>query len=511
MKLSTKFRTSLLLIVVLLLIGGQLSYAEEQQKIRTDVNFEYVVDRTSGDAVPTVTITTTDYADGYASHKDTYSFENLAIKKLSIGKLDFDSYQSSGNMYSLEGSSKVYWNDNYTIKSKTELYISRLYEFDRVTKKMKVIKELTGKSRYNGRIDIYPKFKAYAINPDSYNSDNKNNVEIYSLFSNKLLGKVGFVRMESQEVSLNDTANRFTRLLAPKTLLVGKYEKMIGDRGQAYVGYSLFEMSSSGSVTKLEDLPKNAKVMWEKKVGTITYANYYDTKSKHWFIGSKTSGKSSYTPLTRVGTDAVAYFSPNDKYLIITEYKLDAKTKKRTSYVTLVIDAKKGKLLYELPAFNIKSKYHDYRWAYGDDLVRVYCFGYARDGYLNLSTGIFTSSYNESRVDETTSYTGNYADLLSPEISPAFMLDNDTRITLPAQGAFFSDKGIWYVGLNDFAEAIGATVTNEDGKLTVSRNNKVMKINPVTIISFRNQAYVPMKDLRSGLGLKLQINAEENI
>lgn len=189
----------------------------------------------------------------------------------------------------------------------------------------------------------------------------------------------------------------------------------------------------------------------------------------------------------------MASFSPKDKYLLITEYKLDAKKKNRTSYVTLVIDANKGKQLYELPAFNRKlfrrapvpkgkPTSHNYNWVYGDDLVRVYFFSYARDGNLNLSTGIFTGSYGDSRFNLTISYTCNYADLLSSEKSPELILDDETRIMLPAQGAFLSDKYVWYLSLTDFAEAIGATVTDDNGVLTVSRNDKVMTISSFILI-----------------------------
>lgn len=520
MKMGIRFVIVFLAIGLILLSDKWTTYAEEKQSIRTDVKFEYVVDKKSGDAVPTLTIRYTDFADNYNSRSETYSFEELTIKKPSLGKLDFISNQSSDTMFIMEGSSKVYWNNNYTIISDSKTYVSILYEFDQATSKMKVIKKVTGKNRYNGRIDFFPRFKGYVINQDSYNSNYNNDVEVYSLPDNKLLGKVGFANTESDRMTLDENLHGFTRVPAPKTLIVGKYETMIGYYGQKYIGSTYYEMFSDGTLKKLTARPANSNVKWEKKVGSITYAHYYDEKKKQWVIGSKTSGKSSYTPLIREGTEGVANFSPNNKYLLITEYSLDAKTKKRISYVTLVIDAKKGKLLYELPEFDrkmfkgySKGSYipHIYQWAYGDELVRVYFFSRTRDGYLNLSSGIFTGSNYDSRVEYSTSYTGNYGDLLSPEVSPEFMLDGKTRITLPAQGAFLSANDVWYVGLRDFSKAIGATISIQKGEISVSRDNKNMLVNPDTIISFKNRTYVPVKDLRSGLGLKLQMSALETI
>ena len=128
---------------------------------------------------------------------------------------------------------------------------------------------------------------------------------------------------------------------------------------------------------------------------------------------------------------------------------------------------------------------------------------------MNLSTGIFVGQYGEPGLGSATFYGGNYADLLTPERSPEMMLDEETRIVLPAQGAFLSDQEVWYVGLDDMAAAIGATVSRKNGAFEVSRNGRIAKINAASIIDFRDRVYVPMKDLRTGLGLKLQINAPE--
>jgi hypothetical protein len=98
------------------------------------------------------------------------------------------------------------------------------------------------------------------------------------------------------------------------------------------------------------------------------------------FIGLK--NPNVYTPLTRAGTEALVTFSPKDKYLLITEYKLDSKTGKRgSSYVTRIVDASTGKVMWELAVYDRKYKNHMYNWNYGDELVELYFFDYARAGY----------------------------------------------------------------------------------------------------------------------------------
>lgn len=501
-------KTILLFLVAWLglTFGENISYAEALQKNRIDAEFSYVVDKSSGQAVPQVSVTRTNYSD-YSIRQETYSFENLAVKKPSAGKLDFNSNQYTGTMHIVDNGRKMYWNNHFTITTKPETYVSRLYEFDTTTNKMKIVKELSGNIRHIGRIDVYPDSQTYAINPDRLQSSSLNDVAIYSLKDSKLLGKVNSVRMKSRDVQIDYWD--FTKLMASNTLLVIKYEKKKDAKGSEYEGEVSYEMAPNGSMKKLTSLLPNAKVKWEKKVGTLVYANYYDAKKKTWFVGSKRSGEAAFTPISHAGVETNSQFSPNDKYLLITEYKLDAKKKERLSYVTLVVDVKSGKVLKELPSYNRQYKSHTYIWDYGDELVKVYFYERARAGYLNLSTGIFVSEYGEPGFGSATFYSGNFADLLTPERSPEMILDDETRIVLPAQGAFLSDQEVWYVGLRDMAAAIGATVSRKNEAFEVSRNGKIAKINAASIINFRDRAYVPMKDLRIGLGLKLQINAPE--
>jgi len=495
----------LLTAALLLSIGKHSSYADEKRMIRTDFEFEYSIDEATGNAVPTLKIEYTDYADGYSRTAETLTFLDLAVKKPANGKLDFISNQHVPDTHHVADINKIYWNNNYTIKSTKEVYVSRLYEYDKTTKAMKVVKEVTGTKRYNGRIDFFPNFKGYAVNPDSYDSSNKNDVEIYALPGNKLLGKAGFAHDYDSDLNFWD----YSRIMAPRTLMVGMNEKMIGVYGQTYSGYARYEMTSKGAKKKLTDLPATAKVKWEKKIGSIAYAKYYDSNQKTWLIGRKGAGKSSYVPYTHAGTEAQASFSPGNKYLLVTEYQIDAKTKNRKSYISLVIDANTGNVLRKLPQYNRKHVNHDYIWDYGDELVRVYFYEYSRAGYLNVATGIFVGSY-QTNPNDASSYSGNYADLLSPEISPSVILNQQSMIDLSAQGPFLSDQNIWYVGLNALANALGATVTAQDGAWTVTGNNKTWAVKPETVISFRNQAYVPLKDFRSGLGVKLSMNAPES-
>lgn len=102
----------------------------------------------------------------------------------------------------------------------------------------------------------------------------------------------------------------------------------------------------------------------------MTYAEYYDNKKKQWFIGYK-AGINTYKPLNKPGTEATADISLNAKYLLVTSYQLDSK-KKRKNYTTIIFDAPTGKVIREIPQYHRKYLDHDYRWEYGDELVRVY-------------------------------------------------------------------------------------------------------------------------------------------
>ncbi|MFC4304168.1 hypothetical protein [Cohnella boryungensis] len=515
-------------IVALLLLASSFSWtsAEGSTSILTNIFFDYDIQSEDGSAIPYALLTTTDYGNGYANKKEKISFPQLAVSKPANSSLDMNPGWTGSGQYAQVGS-KVYWNDNFTIKSKTSQYVTRFYELDLSTRTMKIVKQLQGENRRYGRISVFPHSGTYAVFPDTYRHEGTNGVEVYSLPSNKLLAKVSNAAHDLLEFgnaaylqipAYNSFIVKIVSNSEKKPPVGTPYEK----NGNVYVITRTYEMSSDGSKKELTPIPdasivrSGSKVRWEKQVSSLTYSEYYDTKSKSWLIGYKSAGKSTFTSLTSPGTSADASFSPSNKYLIVTLYKvLDAKkntTNKyagRGTYETLIVDAKTGKLLRKLPAFARKHTNHYYMWDFGDNLVKVYFYDRARSGYLNIETGVFVSEY-KSMPRGAFSYSGNYGELLDPTPTPFLALDF-RNIGLPAPGVILSDRDVWLVSLQDFANAVGASVSSQSDALQISFNDKTWKVPSGSIFRFRDHYFVPIKDLRTALGIKLQLNGGENV
>ncbi|MCR8657711.1 hypothetical protein [Paenibacillus endoradicis] len=510
-------RLFLLIITVfsILLSEKQFTSAESKRVIVTDVSVDYEFDKTTGNAIPYMYVSYADVANGNTMWKEKYLFPELAVKKPSKGKLDMGNITNANEIFIM--GDKIYWDSLLNVQSDSIKYMNHLYEFDSVNKTMKILKEASGTTRQD-RIRVFENFSGYILYPDA-NTFLDNEIEVYSLFSNKLVRKVkrvdyyGHSALEQWGYTQAQDLKKLIVLVVEKT----KVEPTSNWEGSFYKNYYYiekhYELTLDGSLKLMTKKSETGTVKWEKKIGNITYAHYYDSKQKQWFVGYKESGKSSYKAYTRTKTVSDSYLSPNSKYLLISEYKLDEKTGKRgNDYLTIIVDVSTGKVRKELSPYNrtYKGKFpeHTYLWDYGDEIVKVYFYKPARNGYLNLSSGIFTSEYN---LAPDPLLLGNYDGVLSPEKSPRMWFNDKVDIQLPGGATFLSENYVWYVGLRDFATAIDATISKQDTRWAISLGNKKYTIKSESIITYKNKTYVPFGELRNGLDLKIQINAEEEV
>lgn len=517
-------RSLAVVMLALLLLASALprSSAEDRARIRTDIAFEYEIQPADGSAVPVVAITSTDYGNAYEKETEKLAFPKLAVRKPAGAKLIMSPGWVGSGQYTRLGN-KVYWNDNYTIRSSADEYVTRFYELDLASRSMTVVKELRGKVRHMGRITVFPRAGAYAVYPDTFKLDRTNGVEIYSLSSRKLLARASDAYepssgwLEGGSYRQVPAANSIVmKVVSNSTKKPPKGTDYWQDGNNVYVITNTYELAPKGTRKEMTLLSSQATFRWEKKVGGLSYAHYYDAKKKAWLVGCKAAGSSAYMPLTAPGTLARSTFSPSDNYLIVTQYQLlDAKKNKTGTYTTLIVDAKTGKLVRKLPAYARKHTDHYYRWEFGDNLVKVDFFGYARNGYLNLETGLFVGEY-QTMPRAAVSYSGDYGEWPDPTTTPFLTLESEDsrewrRLPISAPGVILSDKDVWLVSLKDFAAAVGASASGSSGTWQLAWNGKTWTVPNGLVVKYRDHVFVPFKDLRAAFGAKLHLNAEETV
>ncbi|ETT53141.1 hypothetical protein C162_07809 [Paenibacillus sp. FSL R7-269] len=537
MKQYIRILMSLMVLMILIAIGkNNFGFAAESKQLRTEVVFNYDKEDITGKLIPTVKVSVFNYIDN-SLLKEEYKYPELSIKNDSNGN-DFAGYEEYAII-----DNKAYWSVTNDLVPITAGNYARLYEFDLGSKKLKIIKQVRAIYRPL-RINLYPNFKGYSISLDRSILDNKphreNDIEIYTLPDNKLLTKVNYVRGEG--IRENNRGKYVIPLPKSDHLLIGMINKSSIKPSRQHSAYWLsfkgktghverefetykigkdyyseqgYELTHEGTKTEFEE-PPDVSIEVERwryiyfgspftyKVGNIRYSGFYDAKMGTNVVGYTTNGK-DYTLYTRAGVKPDASFSPNKKYLIITQNEFNPKTGISTGkYDTLIIDTATAKVIHKLPVFENKGLSHIYEWDYGDELVGVYFFDRIKSGYLNVSTGIFVKQDFGESSSSAKRYGTNNENLLSPEISRQLILDgNELRIS--GQGPFISGAGLWYVPLDDFAKGVAATVSEKAGGLTISRGDITVPIQAGTVIRFKNRVYVPLDELKRSLNLKVTI------
>ncbi|QJD84374.1 hypothetical protein [Cohnella herbarum] len=518
-KAAKGFSNAILCMVVLfasmglgLTIGSGTLNAEGKANVRTDISFDYDSRTDSKQWIPRATITSGDFSNGNIT-VDKYSFPEFALEAPAKGELSDNCGFKKNNVHWVQTSKgdKVYWADCYSVKASSSSIgfmkiVSRLYEFDVATKQIKLVKEAPDRF-----IDFYPSFGGYSIYKKDYYNDQvgTDRFHIYSIATNKLVKKVHSVNGEGSE---NAIMNRYNRAPAPGALIVIELtqtkvepgsDKFYSKLGNMYYIERTLELFKDGKSKELVFNKNQASREWEKKVGVLLYAKYYDSKKKQWFVGYSTNNGKSFTSISQTGMDATAAFSPNNKYVIVTEVPLNRNKRSKTvDYSTTIVDAATGKTLRKLPIFGSNNFYHTFYWKYGDEMVGVYFFDYkgSKDGYLNLSSGKFTLASDYAERWKVSKNSGSFADLLSPETPPRLILDGKP-VSFEEQGPFLAADGQWYVGVSDFAEAVKARMTESRGIVTLSNGAESIKLKSDALISLNGLVYAPVNELTAGFGI----------
>ncbi|MFC5530152.1 hypothetical protein [Cohnella yongneupensis] len=485
---STRIKLYVLLalsvLATSLLRGGyETAQAAASPGVRTEVEFDFSLSSDKKSWIPQVTVYKGDFSTGITTTEhDAYLEKAIPYKNDSSPRCSRDRTA----LVKGQDGYVAYWVSCYSNKvGKTESETYFLYSFDLATKKWGVVAETPGLE-----ITLFPSFGAYATNPpydsDSYDIEDLN-VKTYDLKTKKLLLKTRDVPRADGE-SLR--------------YIVYQAEK----KPSRNVTELDFKLDKQGRKTNLGNFKGlNYSEPINKKIGSLTYTNYDDKKKKEAFFGFY-KGK-TFTPLDDPGYDSKVEFSPNDKYLFITEYPSNRNKYAHTvDYKTKIVDPKTGKILHVLPMFNNVNYYFLLDWNYGDEIVRVNFFyknGSTISGYVQLASGIYTQAPDTRQENELThhfyAYSGSYEGLLSPLTPGALMIDGQP-VVYHGQGAFVAENGKWYVGVQDFADRIGGTVMVGAKDLTLKAGEQSVKIALENSVAAFGKRYASVTELAKGLG-----------
>lgn len=482
-----------LIVACGLLVATGFRIAPEAQAaaslgVRTEVQFDFTDSEDGKNHVPTIEVYKGDFATGITTVERYYYPE----KAFPIRK-DTGSRGNNEGTYLLPSSNGyiAYWTTTKPTKLGEKDVTSLLYSFDLTTKKWGLVAEAPGLE-----ITFFPRFGAYATIPPYgkiNQSDKAMNAKTYDLKTKRLI------------LSTHDTPKEDGDTLK---YLVGREKTEIGydKKPFKYTAAILFKLDKQGRKTELGDFYElNKEKPLSTKVGDLTYTNYYDKKKKEEFFGFN-KGK-TFTPLDDPGYESEFSFSPNDKYVFITEYPSNRNKYARTvDYKTKIVDAKTGKILHVLPMFNNINFYFLLDWNYGDEIVRLNFWeadGGVTAGYVHLASGTYTQAQDSKQENERThhfyAYNGSYEGLLSPQ-TPAHLTIDGQTVGYGGQGTFVSEKGKWFVGAQDFADRIGGTVTVGSKDLTLKAGERSVTIALTNTVAAFGKQFVSVNELARGFG-----------
>lgn len=536
LRISRIWMLSVLVILAVVWTGHSAAEAESG-RYRVEAEFSYLPNADLTAEIPTVKVHTTDYDNGNLDTQ-TYDFPEAGIQVPDNAGFLTEDGDNSGKPYSFIPTGCGYSFGKYVLSTssgdkaydiycdkiiKTDAkandpqaatYTYRLYEFNLNTHKLTLLQNLQSHEQYP-MIDIFPEFGGYAIYPDGLTYSlpyNKKTTSVYLLNGNKLLTKIyGYPRRGSNNPELSNpnslTYNEYTRLSDNKKEFMKSAENeaphtsyVSSDAGN--FKEELYELLPNGSKQKVKGYTESVRIVWKKKIGSITYAEYYQKGTTHTIVG--TAKGNSYVPLSLSNTSAGGEFTADLAYLVITESPF-AKTASSTGaqYTTAVVNTKTGKLLYRLPAFYTISPEHGFQFT-NNGIASLHFRNSNLDGYLHVPSGLVSRVTEYTDYEDPSSYliTGSKQNLISYKSPPQLFVDGK-QATYKGQGPFLTPEYVWYMSISDYASAVQATLTRISGATVLTRGKYTLKLSDQdkSLLNIGGSNFAPLETMNNNLGI----------
>lgn len=370
-----------------------------------------------------------------------------------------------------------------------------LYEFDLQTKRLRVLSDVESEARLTKKLDLLLPYNGYAVYPEDTGTRKYNEPGqywVYSLETNELLAELPYA--PHRPLSVHEPSFRLDPQPDPYALKYTEYVPGPLPNQQLSVHYQVF---ADGSVAHTPENKRYATFQWRQSAGGREFVKYWDSGLRQWFIGVVENGK--YRPLSDVGTNARAYFSPEGTYMIMKQYAKNADSGNPSfdPYLT-VYHIQQDAVLYSIPQFETSEGPSAF---FIDETLAKLQFN-GGSYFLHLPTGIVT--LEDRRIhDATKQWSASYDGLFTP-LAPAEVIVDGRVVEYSGQGAFPLYDGTWYVPVDDFARTAGLEQSYDalSNAITLKRGDfaTIVRLEDPRTILVRDRVYAPLFRMSQELG-----------
>lgn len=491
-------------IIVLLLVlewtvPGKLAMANEiPTDSRDKIYFEWMQDSNfrnrTGDAI--IRKTTVDYHTGLFTSEDTV--------------VDYVDKSSEYNFRKIKGMNTKNPLISYSIlqSGSTE----KIVKYDSRTKVFSII---ANRNTANGRIDgVYPDANMYVVEKGS------REYLVYSISTNKLIHTAKERPTEHNDIFVTNVLYRNYFDPAPKVgalyVEAGLYFDSKNYTYVTYPGEFPYEIRPDGSKLKLKSYQKNNSDDFVYKRTLSSSVVYKQTKKKRSYKHELIIHGKSHTLLESDTSRAnyafgIAQFSPHGKYVVLWVNYTENGRRVKGKEEYRIFDTSNGKLIQTIPINSTgSSSAIDYgmSWMGGTDHI-------IQSGLLNFGAYRIVGSdlMTPRRYGNVVDY--SHAD----SYFYTFGMDNYLTINDPipvkfkgkymqygGQGSFRTTDLTIYSPVDELVKLLGGNIDNSNGKITVTYQESSFTLNRSKQIVWKNRVYYPLRELLTGISLKLLVD-----
>ncbi|MGO4528193.1 hypothetical protein AB4Z30_03865 [Paenibacillus sp. 2TAF8] len=445
---------------------------------------------------PVIRRTIVDYSTGLFRHEDT------VIDFIDTSK-DYSFTEAYGS------NTKSPWIRYSTLNTASN---QQILKYDSRSNKISVIGNV---SKSTGTMDeIYPDANMYVVEkgPREY--------LVYLLSTNKLIHKTKERPSEHTSPFVTNIIfhNHFDPEPTKGSLYVTPGKYYVSGRG--YVdnpGEYSYEIRPDGSERKLGSYKKNNTDDYVYKKALTSSVTYKQTQKKRVFKHELIINGKAHTLLESNTSKAnytfgVAQFSPNGKYVVLwvnyTENGRSVSGKEEYR----IFDTSSAKLIQTIPINTTGSSSainFGVGWAIHSDHIMQ--SGLLNNGaYRIVGSNLMTPSRSGNVIRATSQreyfYTFDLTNYLTIN-DPVPVKYNGEYMKFQGQGTFRAMDSTIYTPVDELMKLIDGSVNRSKDEIIVKYQDKSFTLNPDKQIMWKNRIYYPLREILTGVSLKLLVES----
>lgn len=281
-----------------------------------------------------------------------------------------------------------------------------------------------------------------------------------------------------------------------------------------------YELESNGSITKLKPFKTRASTQYSYKKtlsSSVIYKKSLSNKvlrqelvvdGKIKTLHEANMKKSDYSI-------AVAQLSPNHKYIVLWVGFVEDKRRVKGKEEYRIFDATTGDLIRTIPinttGITLSSMDYGIRWVNNTDHI-IQSGLLNRATYRTIDTSNIITPWNYGNItfgsSSNTYYNFSLDELLSLN-DPIPVSFNGEYMHYSGQGTFRIANLTTYAPVTDVMEFLQGSVSMMEEEVTVNYHEQHFTLDSSKQIVWRNEVYYPLREMLSGIGLKLSVKGEQ--